>query len=164
VLVYHGSNIAVERPKLVAPNRALDFGSGFYTTENLGQAENFANNVVNRNEGTGIPTVSRYEVDFDKVLRELRVLRFGKPGDAWFDFVYANRTFKYDGEFYDVVVGPVANDTIYRVLRLFENGDIDRKTTIKKLKVAKLFNQIVFRTSKAIAELKFAGIQEAKNG
>jgi len=111
VLVYHGSNIVVERPKLIVPNRALDFGSGFYTTENLGQAESFANNVVNRNEGNGIPTVSCYEVDFEKMLRALHVLRFGKPDDAWLDFVYANRTFKYGGEFYDVVVGPVANDT-----------------------------------------------------
>jgi len=63
MLLYHGSNVAVEAPKLIVPNRALDFGNGFYTTMNLEQAESFANNVVSRNEGCGIPTVSYYEVD-----------------------------------------------------------------------------------------------------
>ena len=62
MLVYHGSNIAVENPKLFIPNRALDFGNGFYTTMNLEQAESFANNVVNRNEKQGIPTVIKSEV------------------------------------------------------------------------------------------------------
>ena len=32
MLVYHGSNIAVENPRLIIPNRTLDFGAGFYTT------------------------------------------------------------------------------------------------------------------------------------
>jgi hypothetical protein len=32
--MYHGSNVAVERPKLVPQTRFLDFGKGFYTTEN----------------------------------------------------------------------------------------------------------------------------------
>jgi hypothetical protein len=58
MLVYHGSNVVVEKPRLILPNRALDFGSGFYTTMNLAQAESLAYNVVNRNEGKGIPTIS----------------------------------------------------------------------------------------------------------
>jgi len=62
MLVYHGSNVAVENPRLIKQNRALDFGSGFYTTFNLEQAESFANNVVNRNEGYGIPVISYCEL------------------------------------------------------------------------------------------------------
>jgi len=164
MLVYHGSNVAVESPRLIAPNRALDFGSGFYTTVNLEQAESFAGNVVNRNEGRGIPTVSYYEVDFDKMLRELSVLKFDRPDDNWIDFVHANRTLKYDGKLYDIVIGPVANDTLYRVFRLFENGDIDRETVIKRLKITKLFNQMAFRTDRAVAELKFVKSGTVGNG
>ena len=164
MLLYHGSNVAVEAPKLIVPNRALDFGNGFYTTMNLEQAESFANNVVSRNEGCGIPTVSYYEVDFERMLCESSVLKFDHPDDAWLDFVYANRTSKYVGELYDIVIGSVANDTLYRVFRLFENGDIDRETVIKRLKVTKLFNQITFRTERAIAELKFVKSKAAKDG
>ena len=155
MLIYHGSNITVENPVLITPNRALDFGSGFYTTMNLEQAVSFANNVVKRNEGRGMPVVSHYEVDYDKLLNDFKVLKFDDPDDKWLDFVYANRTSKYAGELYEIIIGPVANDTIYRTFRLYENGDMDRETVIKRLNVTKLFNQLAFRTERAVAELKF---------
>ena len=34
MIIYHGSNLVVETPKLVVQNRFLDFGYGFYTTTN----------------------------------------------------------------------------------------------------------------------------------
>ena len=164
MLVYHGSNVAVEKPMIIVPNRTLDYGTGFYTTLKQEQAESFAYNVANRNEGRGIPTVSYYQIDYDKILRELNVLKFDYPDEKWLDFVYMNRTAKYTGESYDVIIGPVANDSVYRVLRLFENGDIDRETTIKRLKTTKLFNQMTFCTEVAIAELRFIKSEVVNNG
>lgn len=38
MILYHGSNTIVEKPKLVEQNRFLDFGYGFYTTTNESQA------------------------------------------------------------------------------------------------------------------------------
>ena len=46
MILYHGSNMVVEKPRLVEQNRFLDFGHGFYTTTNKAQAENFAKKVV----------------------------------------------------------------------------------------------------------------------
>ena len=40
--VYHGSNVEVHEPKILKPNRELDFGNGFYTTTNIDQAIAFA--------------------------------------------------------------------------------------------------------------------------
>ena len=34
MILYHGSNVIVEKPILVEQNRFLDFGYGFYTTTN----------------------------------------------------------------------------------------------------------------------------------
>ena len=164
MLIYHGSNVVVEKPRIIASNRTLDFGSGFYTTMNLTQAKSFANNVVNRNEGHGIPVISFYEIDLDNLLKKYTVLQFDHPDNKWLDFIYANRTAKYTGKQFDIIIGPVANDTVYRVLRLFENGDIDRETVIKRLKVTELFNQITFRTEKVIAELRFIKSEEVTNG
>ena len=155
MLIYHGSNLKVEKPRLITSNRTLDFGSGFYTTMNLEQARSFANNVVSRNDGRGIPTINYYEVDYEKILQVFNVLIFDNPNEPWLDFVYINRTAKYVDRQYDIVIGPVANDTLYRVFRLYENGDIDRETAIKRLKIAELFNQITFKTEKAIEELQF---------
>ena len=42
MILYHGSNVIVEQPKLIRQNRYLDFGFGFYTTTNRDQAVNFA--------------------------------------------------------------------------------------------------------------------------
>ena len=163
MIVYHGSNLAVEKPMLLNSARSLDFGSGFYTTMNLEQAKNFAHNVVNRNEGLGIPTVSFYEVDIEMLLREYNTLKFDTSNDDWLDFVYANRTTKYAGERHDLVIGPVANDTLYRVFRLFENGDIDRETVKKRLKIVNLYNQIAFCTDKVICALHFIKSEVEKN-
>ena len=32
--VYHGSNVEVREPRIIKPNRTLDFGNGFYTITN----------------------------------------------------------------------------------------------------------------------------------
>ena len=37
LLVYHGSNVVVDTPRLLPQNRYLDFGPGFYTTTNREQ-------------------------------------------------------------------------------------------------------------------------------
>ena len=34
--VYHGSNVEVREPKILKPNRELDFGNGFYPLQKVG--------------------------------------------------------------------------------------------------------------------------------
>lgn len=48
MLLYHGSNLAVERPRLLARTRALDFGAGFYLTIDPDQAARWARTTVLR--------------------------------------------------------------------------------------------------------------------
>ncbi|MBO7625503.1 MAG: DUF3990 domain-containing protein, partial [Bacteroidales bacterium] len=48
MIVYHGSDKRIEIPKILEPNRALDFGKGFYTTLNEVQANGFARKVRDR--------------------------------------------------------------------------------------------------------------------
>jgi hypothetical protein len=38
MLLYHGSNVAVEKPSVMMTNRGLDFGAGFYTSSREQQA------------------------------------------------------------------------------------------------------------------------------
>ena len=164
MIVYHGSNILVEQPIIIAPNRTLDFGSGFYTTINFEQAKRFADLVVARNNDEGEPTVSRYDFDEIKAAAELSILAFDSPNADWLDFVYLNRMAKYLGQSYDIVSGPVANDTVYRTLRQYENGDLTREETLSRLKVVELYNQITFRSEKALRFLKFIGSEVLKHG
>ena len=48
MILYHGSNVVVSKPKLIQQNRFLDFGFGFYTTTNKKQAIGFADKVYKR--------------------------------------------------------------------------------------------------------------------
>jgi len=114
--LYHGSNKIIKSPELRHSIRTLDFEPGFYTTTNKEQAIDFAIKVYNRSFKAGIfpqgKFVSIYNVDYEEMLKKLRVLHFESANDDCFDFVIANRRSAWQGLKYDVIYGPVANDTI----------------------------------------------------
>ena len=94
MILYHGGNMIVEKPKLIEQNRFLDFGYGFYTTTNVGQAKNFAGKVVIRRNGK--PIVNVYEYD-ENAHTNLKIKRFSAPDEEWLDFVSAHRNGTYTG-------------------------------------------------------------------
>lgn len=156
MILYHGSNLTVSEPKLVAQNRFLDFGYGFYTTTNKTQAIGFADKVTKRRK-EGLPTVSIYEINEEKAFAECSVLRFDAPDEAWLSFVSDNRSGNYKGENYDFIYGPVANDDVYTTFTLYTAGVLTKEQTIEALKVKKLYNQLVLTSEKALSFLKFIG-------
>jgi hypothetical protein len=163
MIVYHGSHCVVENPILLPKQRLLDFGPGFYTTTNKEQAIDFAIKVRER-ESSDKCCVNMFEVDIDKIRTELKILEFKLPDEQWLDFVADNRNGKYRGENYDIIYGPVANDKVYRVFIAYEAGIYNKKETLKKLKVQKLYNQITFKTQKALSNLKYIGRFECTDG
>jgi len=154
MILYHGSNVAVETPQVIQSQRTLDFGGGFYTTTNKQQAEVFAQKVFARRKD-GTATVSVYEIDFEPAARELQVLRFQSPDTDWLDYVTQNRRGAYDGQFYDIVFGPVANDDVYLTLGALEAGILTKEQAIVALKIKKLYDQIVFKSTAALSWLKY---------
>ena len=140
MIVYHGSNMVVDHPRLVRQNRTLDFGYGFYTTFNKDQAVNFAEKVTARRE-TGIPCVSMYETaELEELKNKYKLLFFSEPNEEWLDFVFANRNGSYEGISYDIIFGILTKDE-----------------TIARLKVKKLYNQMTFTTASSLKELKYIG-------
>lgn len=156
MILYHGSNVIVSKPKLIEQNRFLDFGFGFYTTTNKTQAIGFANKVTKRRE-EGIKTVSIYEIDKVLAFRECSVLQFDSATEAWLDFVSANRAGNYTGKAYDFIFGPVANDDVYTTFTLYSTGVLTKEQTLEALKIKKLYNQLVLSSEKALSYLKFIG-------
>lgn len=153
MILYHGSNVKVDEPKILKPNRYLDFGPGFYTTSNHSQAVNFAYKVFSRKkEGQAI--VSVYEFD-ERSFDKLNVLYFKSADEAWLDFVSINRNGISSSTQYDLVYGPVADDDIYTTFILYSTGVLSKEQTLEALKIKKLFNQYVFCTEKALKFLTF---------
>ena len=161
MILYHGSNLIVDKPLLVPQTRALDFGKGFYTTENKVQAVSFAEKVYRRRKD-GEPTVSVYECDENAAFAACSILRFDSPDEAWLDFVSDNRNHTYTGKQHDLIYGPVANDDIFLVFQLYAGGELTREETLNRLKIKKLYNQLVFGSEKALSYLKFIGTLNAK--
>ena len=158
MILYHGSNVVVDQPKLIEQNRFLDFGYGFYTTTNKEQAESFAKKVVVRRGGK--PIVNAYELDEDALNDSLKIKRFSAPNEEWLDFVSAHRNGTYDKEQYDLIIGAVANDDVYRTLQIYGAGLLTKAQALEALKVKKLFNQYVFATEAALTFLKFSDAKE----
>lgn len=164
MILYHGSNVIVEKPQLVKQNRFLDFGSGFYTTENLAQAHSFAEKVYRRRK-EGSPIVSTYEIDEKAAFTACSLLQFSTPNEDWLDFVYANRTGTYQGTVFELIYGAVANDDVYETFNLFAAGVLNKEDTLKRLKVKTLYNQLVFTSQRALAFLEFKSVlEEKRNG
>ena len=165
MILYHGSNVIVEKPVLLLRQvRSLDFGPGFYTTTNREQAVDFARKVMIRTK-TNTRFVSVYEFVDEHAPKNLNILRFNAPDEIWFDFVLQNRRKLYSGKQYDLVVGPVANDDVFTTLQLFENGILSRAQAIDALKVKKLYDQYTFASERSISLLKFShyfNAEEAK--
>ena len=95
------------------------------------------------------------EKEEEKLFAECSVLRFDAPNEAWLDFVAENRSGNYEGEDYDVVYGPVANDDVYTTFTLYQSGALSKEQTLETLKIKKLYDQMVFTTEKALFFLKF---------
>jgi len=157
MLLYHGSNLSIEKPLLLKASHPTDFGAGFYTTTNYKQAVDFAKRVVNLRNGIAI--VNIYELDEKEIEKNL-ILWFESPNAEWLHFVVSNRMLKTIETDYDIVIGPVANDDVYETIIAFENGVYDEQEALKRLQVKKLYNQFVFKNQAAMDKLVF---KEAKN-
>jgi len=154
ILLYHGSNIKVEAPRLVSQTRGLDFGVGFYLTTHETQAKRFSEIVVRRRKN-GIATVSTYDFDIDLAYERLSILKFDKADIEWLRFVVTNRLKTYIGEEYDIVIGAVANDTVMPTIQALLGGFLSEEAAIITLKTSKLFDQMCFKSEKALSLLRF---------
>jgi hypothetical protein len=165
MLLYHGSTDIVNKPLLLPVQRLLDFGQGFYTTSNKEQAIRWAAVKQKRSRQSNAKAfINIYEIeDIAALDNTLQLQIFENASEAWLDFIVANRTGSIQHTF-DIVCGPVANDTLFNVLTLFETGLLTKPETIVRLKTHQLFDQISFHTNTALYYLRFVEAVEQKIG
>ena len=86
MLLYHGSSIAVVKPRLISQTWGLDFGAGFYLTSRAEQAQRFSETVIRR-RSSGSQTVSVFEYDEVSAKKTLDIAVFPEPNADWLEFV-----------------------------------------------------------------------------
>lgn len=152
--LFHGSTLIVNHPVILKSQRLLDFGKGFYTTSNQNQAERWAEIKKKRSQKTSA-IVTIFQIPnhlFSN--KEYKVKEFTRADEEWLDFIFTNRKTNKEHT-YDIVIGPVANDTLYATLSLYEANILTKEETIKRLKIHKLYDQISFHNNAVIEELVF---------
>lgn len=150
--LYHGSNIIIEQIDLSKCRPYKDFGQGFYLTAIKEQAEQMARRTSAIYGGE--PIVTEFEFD-ESALSFLSVKMFKDPSEEWALFVMANRSRKnvQPTHDFDIVIGPVADDTIATLFRNFDDGIIDLPMLVQGLKYKKVPSQYLFHSAEAIKYL-----------
>ena len=153
MILYHGSNMAIDKIDLEMSKPNKDFGKGFYLSENESQAMEMAN-FKSALLG-GEPIVTKFEFnDLMMQSSDLRIKIFANYSEEWADFVFANRE-GYKVELYDIVYGPIANDKVGLQIRKLKDGSIDKAEFLNRLKYMKgITYQYYFGTEKSIQYLK----------
>jgi len=173
MILYHGSNIEINKIDFSKCRPYKDFGRGFYTTLLREQAWAMAKRTVKiYREGT--PCVTEFNFD-DAVLKDKRFIikRFEKPNLEWAKFVVNNRNYNFkefsspecntDGK-YDIVTGPVANDDITALMNVYLAGILSDDALINELTFRELSEQISFHTERAAACLQKTGVLSPRCG
>ena len=143
-ILYHGSNQIVEFPEIRTAKYNKDFYFGFYCTIFPEQASRWAT----RYTGTGF--VNEYIFTPND---SLKILFFPEMSEEWLDFIASCRL--GNPHDYDIVEGPMANDTIFSYVQDFVDGKITRAAFWELAKFKKPTHQISFHTAKALSALKF---------
>lgn len=156
--LYHGSNIVIDNIDLSYSKRGKDFGCGFYLNPNKEQAMDMAIRTTQRQK-EGQPVLNTYLFD-DNVIRtvpsQLSVKVFDDYSVEWVDFILKNRKNLSTSPIhsYDIVIGPIADDTVGLQMRRFMQGYISLERMIEELKFKKPAIQYFFGTELAISYLK----------
>ena len=170
--LYHGSESIIEAPEFGKGARSKDYGKGFYCTENIELAREWA--CAKNKSGY----VNVYEFD----LTGLKVLNLNDGQYHilnWLAILADNRTYWQRGSIaeeakeyikthflldvspYDVIIGYRADDSYFSFAQDFVSGLISLQKLSEAMRLGKLGEQIVLKSEKAFEQLKFVGYESA---
>ena len=153
--LYHGSNVDIDKIDLSKGHINKDFGKGFYLTTLPQQAMEMAKRKA-RQFLDAKPIVTTFLFDENELTSgELNVKVFLTVSEEWAMFILQNRKASRTGfhHDYDIVVGPVADDSVVQQLDLFEMGLITLSQLVEALRYRNINNQYFFGTERAVAKL-----------
>ena len=148
--VFHGSNQIVQKPDIGHSYRPLDFGMGFYVTTVREQAIRWAERKSKIYNGTR-PVLNIYEMA--DLPGNLSIKTFAEDLVEWINFVCQCRDGALSYKEYDVIMGKVANDKVFRVVDMYHSGIWDLDRALREIKVYPHYDQIAFISQKAIDSL-----------
>ena len=158
MILYHGSTVEVQQPRILKSEIGRDFGFAFYTTDIRTQAERWARRRAmiesRRTKKEVLPIVSVYEWDEDAA-KQLRFLQFDGASMDWLELVVTCRSRTDYAHGYDIVEGKIANDNVGETVSYVMQGIMRKEDAIERLRFEQINNQIAFCTEAALRTLHF---------
>lgn len=148
--LYHTGFAVIPSPNLLRGRKNADFGQGFYLTDDVAFSRRWA-----RQRSCEATYLNSYELD----CAGLKIKAFDRDG-AWFDYIFHNRRGEKDTlAAYDVIMGPIANDTIYDTWGIVTSGFLPREQALRLLSIGPEYRQIVIKSPAGAAKLRFLGAE-----
>ncbi|MGL5086971.1 MAG: DUF3990 domain-containing protein [Clostridium sp.] len=159
--VYHGSYIEIDTPKIIEPNRPLDFGTGFYVTSLQHQADRWA--IAKSRIKNSKAIVSVYNIDINEMKNNYKVKVFDFANEEWLDMIEMCRKSKMYMTEYDAIIGEVADDKVYDTINLYLDGLLPKELALKRIKYKYQNDQICIINKEILDRyLKFENSYEVK--
>lgn len=136
--LFHTSQLIIKDPDVHYGRKNADFGQGFYLSPDKDFVYRWATKDAYINE---------YELDTS----DLKVVQF-KRSKEWFEYIYQNRRVNDTIEA-DVVMGPIANDTIYETFGIISSGYLRTDEALSLLMLGPEYIQVALKTEKAASQL-----------
>ncbi len=174
LVLYHGSPIILEHPIFGKGKPNNDYGLGFYCTEHLELAkewacsegiDGYANRYEIEMEGLSVLNLSSGEftiLNWLAILMENRQVRLSSPIEKrGRDYLLEN--FLPDYKDYDIIIGYRADDSYFSFARSFVSNTISLKQLGHAMKLGKLGEQVVLKSEKAFSSIRFLDYAIANN-
>ena len=172
MIVYHGSDHIIEVPIYNGSKRTNDYGYGFYTTESLELAKEwacsdntngFANSYEVELSGLNILNLNAPEYNILNWLAILTKYRsyWQKTSIAEEAKNYLQQHFFIDPTPYDVIIGYRADDSYFSFVQDFVAGTISLSKLSEAMRLGKLGEQIVFKSEESFTHIRFIEAEPA---
>lgn len=175
ITIYHGSSQIVEVPSFGLGRKNNDFGLGFYCTESIELAKEWAvssltNGFANRYtlDAEHLSTLNLNAPEYTilnwiAVLVEHRRFSIKTPG-ARRAKQYLLDHFGINVNAYDLIRGYRADDSYFDYAEAFLNNAITVEQLARAMRLGKLGEQIVIKSPFAFSKIRFEGFEEAEKG
>lgn len=172
--IYHGSPEIIEKPQYGKGKTYNDYGLGFYCTEHIELAKEWA--CTEDVDGFA----NKYEIDLSNlkvlnllsdeytILHWLAILMNYRKARIYTPVMKRGREwliehFMPDTRRYDAIIGYRADDSYFSFARAFVNNEISLNQLSYAMRLGKLGEQIVLKSKKAFDEIKFVSYEVCDN-
>lgn len=140
MILYHTSDREIRTPDIHYGRKNADFGWGFYLTPD----REFTYRWARENAVVNVYELDENELNMHTFTRDIH----------WFEYIFNNRRLR-DSLVADVVIGPIANDTIFDTLGIMSSGFLKPEAAVRLLMIGPEYTQVVIKTEKALKQLRF---------